>query len=335
MKPSTGRFPIHRCSRPAPRRRAFVCDQAVRSLPPDLVLSRSDILAEGWSDPAIARAVRSGRLLRLRRGYFLHGAPEHRHFAIAAARACTGSAISHRSAAQVVGIPLLGEPRARPDLTVPPKQRGTVAGALLHRATFDAADASEYAGVRVLKPARTALDLARDEGVHPGVIAMDDVLHRGLATRDELERIARQCWNWPGIRRATHALSLADARAESVLESISRLALGGMALPPCVPQQLIRDERAYPVGRVDFSWARYGVVGECDGLIKYDSRAVLNDEKRRQEGLEQLGLVVIRWGWEDITKRPRQVEVRLQQGLDRAKALRRSGSPRYWSVNER
>jgi hypothetical protein len=144
---------------------------------------------------------------------------------------------------------------------------------------------------------------------------MDHVLNRGTATKSDIATVLQRCWNWPGIRRASRGFLLTDARAESPLESLSRIALNRMALPPSVPQQVLRDERGRVVARTDFGWADYGVAGEADGMGKYETRDVLRAENARQETLEQLGLVVVRWNWNDITRKPRQVEARLLDGF--------------------
>ena len=98
-----------------------------------------------------------------------------------------------------------------------------------------------------------------------------------------------------------------------------------LGLPTAEPQLIVCDGSGRFVARADFGWPLIGVVGECDGLSKYRDSDVLTAEKLRQESLEQLGLVVVRWTWEDITRRPFQVQARIKQAFDRAERLRRSG----------
>jgi hypothetical protein len=161
---------------------------------------------------------------------------------------------------------------------------------------------------------------------------MDFALHENLTTDREIAAVLERCWNWPGISAAKRAAGLADQRAESVLESISRLAIARMDVPRPEPQQHILGARGQLVARVDLGWADLGVVGEADGLSKYADPEVLQAEKLRQERLEKLGLVVVRWVWGDVTRNPRQLRSRLLDAFTRAEALQRSGSPRYWSV---
>ena len=55
------------------------------------------------------------------------------------------------------------------------------------------------------------------------------------------------------------------------------------------------------LGRPDFYWDEFGVIGEADGMAKYDgTHDVAADEKRRQGELEDAGLIAVRWVWADL-----------------------------------
>jgi very-short-patch-repair endonuclease len=58
------------------------------------------------------------------------------------------------------------------------------------------------------------------------------------------------------------------------------------------------------------------VIGEADGLGKYDRPGALHEEKLRQEALEQLGLRVVRWTHEEMWLRPAVVLERIRRALD-------------------
>jgi len=68
-------------------------------------------------------------------------------------------------------------------------------------------------------------------------------------------------------------------------------------VPRPAVQVRILDERGRFVGRPDFVWLEHAVVGEADGLGKYDGDAgtVVADERARQARLQALGLIVVRW----------------------------------------
>jgi very-short-patch-repair endonuclease len=47
--------------------------------------------------------------------------------------------------------------------------------------------------------------------------------------------------------------------------------------------------------RLDFYWRAQRVIGEADGLSKYQTPDVLRAEKVRQEHLEQMDHNIVRW----------------------------------------
>jgi hypothetical protein len=310
----------------------------MRTLPTETVLTRSEARLLGWSDPALSRAVRAGRVLRLRRNQFVvpdgaretGAAPDPRLQAIAAARSCGGSVISHRSAALMHGLPLLLPVPDRPDLTVQPARTGDVQGALLHRATLRLGDVVAIDGAPVTSIARTVVDVARHVPVIAGVVTADAALHAELITAEDLDEVLAACRNWPRIPLARRVLTLADGRAESALESYSRVVIGRLGLP--APELQVRVfVGGRQAGRLDFYWDRYGVAGEADGRSKYDTRPVLTAEKDRQEQMEDPGVVFTRWGWLEA-RQPSLLQRRLVRAFDRGARRDSSGFPRQWSV---
>lgn len=308
----------------------------MRSLPEARVFTRVDLRACGWSDAAISRAVRSGRLLSLRRGQFAAAgeAPSDAGLlAIAAANGSGPGVVSHRSALLLHELPLVGAPPPLPEITVPPRRLGGLADTHLYRATLRDEDVKTVAGTPVTSVARTIVDVARHRPATCAVAAADAALHRELVTQAQLDDVMLACWVWPRIRRALRALALVDARAESPLESVSRLILRWMHLPAPMLQARIRDECGRFVARVDFYWPEFGVVGEADGAMKYTDRTVLIAEKHRQEALEELGLIVVRWSWDDVIHRPRVLQTRLARAFERGQLRDRSGFHAGWSAS--
>jgi hypothetical protein len=309
----------------------------MRPLPETLVFARPDLRALGWSDPAISRAVRSGRLYSVRRGYLARPVadPVARHLlaATAAAHAATDGAVSHRSGLLVHELPLVGARPPQPEVTVPPRQLGHLAGAHLYRATLPSDAVTTVRGARVTSVARTLIDVARHRPVPTAVAAIDAALNRGLVSEPELIEVVLTCWYWPRIRRAIRALRLVDGRAESPLESVSRLAMLWLRLPAPDLQARFVDSTGRFLARTDFHWPQFGVVGEADGAMKYTAREVLMAEKRRQEALEDLGLIVVRWGWDDVTRRPRHLAARIEAAFERGRTRNRSGFRPQWPVS--
>lgn len=135
------------------------------------------------------------------------------------------------------------------------------------------------------------------------VAATDFALHNGLTTLEELREVLAFCHGWPGAARAARALARVDVLAESPLDSISRLTFGWLRLPAPKPQRWIYDRYGAFVGRCDFYWDEYGVAGEADGMSKLQERDDLVAEKVRQEALERLHLVIVRWNWTRLCAR--------------------------------
>lgn len=306
----------------------------MRTLPAEPVFSRAATRRLGWTDSALTRAGASGRVIRVRRGWFTTpGGDLRRAAAIAAVLAHPGSVLSHRSAAMMHGLPIVGSREPLPELTVRPRGPGNITGAYVYRATLRDDDIVLVDGVPVTSVARTLVDLARHRSTACGVAAIDAALHEGRVAMAQIDRVLVQCWNWPRIRRAQHAVQLADARAESPLESVSRLVIGWLRLPAPEPQVLILDRYGAPAGRLDFYWDEFGVAGEADGRAKYRADPEERDhEKDRQEHIEDEGITFARWGWAEPWRRPKLLEAKICSAFERGQLRDRSGFPRRWSV---
>ena len=175
-------------------------------------------------------------------------------------------------------------------------------------------------GIPCTTRSRTAVDLARWVTFRSAVVVMDSALRLG-SSPSELSAVITHCTRWPGIRKARRAAAFADGQAQTPIESISRVAFAELGLPrPAlqVPLPSVHDL----VGIVDFYWEEYGVIGEADGLLKYDDPAALRAEKLRQEALEALGYIVVRWTWEDIWRRPEWVVARIRAAFRKAAGRR-------------
>jgi len=181
---------------------------------------------------------------------------------------------------------------------------------------------TEVAGVPSTTAARTVVDIGRWVSYRSGVVVADSALRGGIG-RAELAAVAADCARWPGIRRARQVIDFADGLAASPLESVSRVVFAEFGLPRPRLQVAIGDPE-WPDGVVDFLWEDFGVIGEADGLLKYDGArpSALRAEKLRQEALEDRGYVVVRWTWDDIWRRPDWVVARLRSAMSRSERRR-------------
>lgn len=192
-------------------------------------------------------------------------------------------------------------------------------------------------GVLLTSPARTVLDVARHHPVLTSVPMIDYVLHERLASADELRDVLDFCRTWPGAPRARRAVRLSDSRAESPLESVSRLIIPRLKLPAPEPQVIILDEHDQQIARCDFYWDEFGVVGEADGLRKYSDpdgvvAQVVAAEKEREADLRDTELKVTRWTWRRVWSEQPQLRERLATSFRRGLARDRANIQRRWTA---
>jgi hypothetical protein len=272
--------------------------------------TRELYLDEGLSKHQLRRLCHDGELTRVRRGAYTDGhepgeLDQHRRL-IAATVPLIGaeSVLSHLSAAVVHGLPVPSSRLERVWVTRPGGGNGRK-GPVLHlrRCRLEADEIVVIDGVAVTSLARTATDLARLLGLEWGVISADAVLRLGTERADLLSS-ADRVRGWPGGAKAMSAADFADARAESPLESVSRLQLHRLGYPAPTLQFPVLLQDAV-VATADFGWEDEGLVGECDGKVKYDrllrpgetaSDAVMR-EKRREQRIRSAGFWISRWGW--------------------------------------
>ena len=233
------------------------------------------------------------------------------------------AAVSHHSAALIHGIELLGRPPGEAvALTGPPgsmSRRTCRTGIRTHVAALPAGHVVTRRGLPVTSVARTVVDLARASSVQAGVVAADSALRGRQASKADLELCVTTCAGWPGIQNARRAVAFADGRAESVLESISRVAFDELGLPPPDLQAWVGDEDEI-IGRADFLWRAYRTVGEADGAVKYADPARAMAQLERDARLRAAGFEVVHFTWREITRTPEQVAATIRTAFRRGVA---------------
>ncbi|MBO0815574.1 MAG: DUF559 domain-containing protein [Actinobacteria bacterium] len=231
--------------------------------------------------------------------------------------------MSHHSAALIHALELLGrQPAETVALTRPPCRRGCRTGGpriRLHIAALPAGHVVTRYGMPVTSVARTVVDLARASSFRAGVVAADSALRSGQASKADLDLCMTACARWPGIQNARRAVAFADGRAESVLESISRVAFHDLGLPPPDLQVWVGDDDEI-IGRADFLWRAYRTVGEADGAVKYADTARAMAQLERDARLRAAGFEVVHFTWQDITRTPDQVVASIKTAFRRGAA---------------
>lgn len=295
------------------------------------ITTRAELLASGRSDAKIRWLVQSGRLTALGNGAYApsaaltplmqsaEGQLEVRAVA-AMATLVPGAVASHHTAAQIYGLEMLERPADSVVLTRAPGDQGSRKGRVgvhVHAAALPAAHVTRRNGVLLTTVARTVVDLARSSSFRGGVVVADSALRARLTTKKELREVVAACRRWRGIVQARRVVDFADGRAESPLESISRVALDEAGLPAPDLQVWVGNEFT-AVGRADFFWARYHTIAEADGAAKYASQARAMTQLRRDTELREAGFEVVHFGWQEITQTPWQVAASIRAAFERA-----------------
>jgi hypothetical protein len=219
---------------------------------------------------------------------------------------------SHESAAYALDLPVLDLPQ----YAIATREHGAWRGGATSRVRIAPLPAHHVAtaqGLRCTTAARTAIDIARSGTFREAVVVGDAVL-RNHCDAASLLTVLDECSAWADVGKARLALGFLDERSESPLESASRAIIHEHDLPPPEPQVVI-DAGGSASYRLDFYWKEQRVVGEADGMLKYDDPAALRAEKVRQERLERLGLTVVRWSWREMLVETDQTITRLRRAL--------------------
>lgn len=281
------------------------------------IWTRAQLLESGWTDHTIALAVAHGRLQRLRRGYYAEPLPlDHRWAHRRLVRATlpmvhADAVISHASAAALLGLPIQDAWLTRVTVTRASGVHGrTSRGVRLTVGELPPEDVHVIDGMPVTTPARTAVDLARELPFEWAVIVCDAVLHAGTPRDDLLRVVSDSAARW-GSQAAARAVAFANGLSESPAESMSRVTMHRMGLPSPSLQFEVRRGDAL-VARCDFGWEALGVIGECDGKVKYGELlrpgetpvdAVMR-EKRRDNDIRHEGWWPVHWGWAEACHGP-------------------------------
>jgi len=296
------------------------------------VWRREELLDAGVADATQTAMVRRDLLVRLRHGIYVASPlleqadprARHRIDLAAAIAACSApawavgpSAVLLRGMPMPVDIPTrlhllrAGRQDLR-SLTEPSRHRLTIPPT----STLSLLDAEAHAGPDVAGiPCVDWSAAAVTSGIHVPrdwqVALFDSALWNGRATVEELAAAVERWRHLGGSRGLLDALALARPGAQTVLETLSRLALMAEGLPEPELQVEFRDAEGL-IGRVDMWWPGLGVIGEADGLLKYGTGEDVVTEKIREDRLRALGVIVVRWTWREIMTSPETVARRLR-----------------------
>ena len=255
-----------------------------------------------------------GQLVRLRQAAYTSGIGDLSPDDVLIVKACMVQqsatrpvVFSHGTSEAIWAVPNIGNRTDLVEYVMPPGAQGRSAD-VRRRRTGLLPESVEIGGLLVTPYERMVVDHARQARLASGISVCDNALHLGLTTREALlaehDKVPK---GRRGRSMAELAIHLADARAESPLESLSRTRMFQASFPmPDLQTKFYENEEF--IGRTDFYWPWLGLVGECDGDLKYavpqgDSGQTAVDalmqEKDREKRLRRHPDVddIARWNW--------------------------------------
>jgi hypothetical protein len=281
------------------------------------LVTAATLRQQGFSSRQVTAWVRGGVLVGVRRGVYTtrelwDSWDKYAAKPLSRIRAASMSieiphVFSHDSAAIVHGLPLLRPQDAAVHITRDKMRGSRVKGGIHHHgARYAAARVLRVDGLRVLDPARTVVDIAREHGYREGLVAADGAMQLGI-TRAQLQEAAHEMAGWPYSLTVGAVLKDADPGAESVIETLGRELLMECGLGPVETQFPV----SVPWG---IAWCDLRVgchIVECDGRAKSrpvadggladrDLERILWDERRRQREVCSVGLGMSRLVWADF-----------------------------------
>jgi hypothetical protein len=287
----------------------------------------------GYHDVAIARLVKNGVWVRVRRGAYVYADDwdplDERGRYLLRSRAVlrqgrTPAVLSHVSAVIAHGSPMWGLDLADVHITRLDGRTGRKErGVNQHQGTLPPEQVVTIGGVPATCGARSLLELTMVTPVEASLCVADDFLHRKVAAESDWIAHYRSMRHWPNSLTTELVLRLARSESESVGETRVRYACWREGLPAPRLQVQIIDGHGRVVARVDMAWPEYGVFLEFDGLVKYTtllrpgetaSEAVVREKKREDLIRELTGWICIRVTWADLAD-PARLAARIRAAL--------------------
>lgn len=292
---STGaesRPPVPHCHRASPRDQAMAEPRAMD------VMSRADLVAQGWTSRALTEAVKTGALVRARRGWYLaEAAPAD---LVSAVR--VGGLLGCLSLLQELGVFVWRRPalhvhmhRGASRMRSPKKRRARLAPRarrtiVLHwHALVDEPADGRVSVVDALVHA------VRCQPARYAIASIDSALNKGLLTEEQLGDVFAAL---PARYRVLRPF--VDGRAQSGPETLVRLMVRSLG---CAVDLQVE----FPdVGFVDLVVDGWLVI-ECDSKAFHSEWSAQLTDYRRDLALAQQGYCVLRLTAEDIMYSPEKV----------------------------
>lgn len=287
------------------------------------LVTRRQAVDAGMSTHQIDRLLQRGEWVAIRRGVYAEAsyvallATDLQHRVLrdraASLRIAEPHTMSHHSAAHLLELEVLHERPAFTHVGRPGIVGSHIRhGVKHHLAPYRPSQVVEVNGVKVLDHARTALDIAREEGYLQGLVAADSALRAGI-TRADLAAAAADMANWPNATVVRDVVVSASPSTDSIAETLGRDFVVELGYGVPQPQfGLTADGRTAWCDlrlhrhffEIDSRWKLRPVAQ--GGLSTQAPEDTLWDEKLRQDFVTGFKTGVSRLSWDDFFGRRRK-----------------------------
>ena len=333
---------MHVCPQPphdGPTTAAAACSDTTMGAFTDLesqLITFADAEEAGTASRLI-RAHQAGSLIRIARGAYVSaavlqdGSPAEREarryrlMVLAAARRLRAPIFTGHSALALLGLPIVGSwPEDvyvlanRPHGT---RRRGVVTVARRTEVPVNAVD-----GVAITSVEYSLIQVARRAPLLPALAAANAACFvprfggvPPLTTIEALWTEHERLMPYQGSRRVVRTLLRVTTKSESVLETVSDVAIESAGLVFPTKQAAL----TLPSGRtvyLDYLWEEEGIGGEADGDSKYrsgDGAEQVIAEKWREDEVRDAVRRLVRWGWQAAWQRTPLAAKLLRAGVPR------------------
>jgi Transcriptional regulator, AbiEi antitoxin/Protein of unknown function (DUF559) len=286
------------------------------------VITRAEALALGMSATMLTRRIQSGHLIPVGRGIYVQpGVLGAERTLLRAATWALAAVASHQSAARLHGLE--GLDRHPVAITVPVRRSNRFAGVQVHQLTdLTDVETTEILGIPTTDPPRTILDLAAVLPSQTLADVTDQMVRMRLVSYEQiserLESTARK--GKPGVIKLRAVLEprlggsfVSDSTLETRLLDV--LHDGGLPMPDT---QYKPPWLRHMNGRVDVAYVDEYLMVEADSRRWHGSPEAFQIDRRRDNLAQLAGWMILRFTWEDVTKRREYVVATVRAALNRS-----------------
>jgi very-short-patch-repair endonuclease len=271
------------------------------------LFTRKQARAAGYSASAISRRLTSGAWIVVDSSVYKHASTPSSWKQRLMAACLAGPAVaSHRSAGFLWSLPEMSDELV--EVTTLRHRRRRASDVIWHESFhLEERDVIEIDGIPVTRPVRTFLDLAGvltddqleevlNEGIRRNLVSVPAIWRR-MEQLGELRR---------GAKRARRVLERHVPRQrppDTVLETKYVQLLRNAGVPTGIPQFEIRKLDGKPAF-LDFAYPDLMLGVELDGDASHFGARRSRSDQARENDLQALGWRILRFDWDDVTKRP-------------------------------